>query len=125
MSTPNPAVEPIYATGRWLVDEGRHEDAMHVFRALMMAAPADERAWLGLGICHESVGQARTAIALYAMGAQVGASVRCHVARARALRSIDDAEGAKAALDDASSLAEGLHDDDVEALLEAERNPAR
>jgi hypothetical protein len=100
------ATEALYATGCWLLESHRAADAKHVFRALVMAAPLDERGWLGLGLCHESTDEDADAIALYRLGAANTRSVRCLVATARVLRRAGDDAGADDSLDAAERLAE-------------------
>ena len=112
-----PTVEAIYATGHWLLERDRSEDAAKVFRVMLHAAPGDERGWLGLGECHERIGQLRIALELYGAGSvAAGPSPRCHLARVRTLR----------ALDAAARDAERLGDSELVALVEqVAREPAR
>ena len=55
------ALEGIYATAHWLLGRERFKDAADVFRAMVTAAPEDERGWVGLGMCHEGADQLRVA----------------------------------------------------------------
>jgi len=87
------SLEAIYATGHWLLASERIEEAARVFRLMLRAAPRDERGWLGLGECHERIEQPRIAAELYGAGSVVAGdhgttSVRCLVARARALSKL-------------------------------------
>lgn len=118
------AIEALYATAKWLLDQGRILDAVHVFRAMLVAAPVDERAWLGLGACHEALGQPAIAVDLYAYGATTCGGVRCHVARARALRVIGRESDAELALDAAEYALSSSRDDVEHALVEYERRAA-
>lgn len=123
--SPNdPTVEAIYAAGHWLLSRERIADAAEVFRVMLRAAPRDERAWLGLGECHERISQPLIALELYGAGSVVAGqatarSVRCFLARARLLSKVGrDAEGA---LDAADAAAEQSGDDDLMALARRER----
>lgn len=118
------AIEALYATARWLLDEGRPTDAIHVFRAMLVAAPIDERAWLGLGACHEALGQASIALDLYAYGTATCGGVRCHVARARVLRALGRDDEADAAVDAADFALSSSSDEAEHALVAFERRAA-
>ncbi len=120
----DPAVEAIYAAGHWLLCHERISDAAEVFRVMLKASPRDERAWLGLGECHERIAQPLIALELYGAGTVVAGapeapSVRCFLARARTLSKVGrDAEGA---LDAAEAAAEQTGDDELIALVRRER----
>src|SRR5437879_2546565 len=92
------AVEALYATAFRLLGDDRFSDAACVFRAMLKAAPTDERAWLGLGACHEKIGQDRLVLELYGAGSVAAMpSVRLNLARARVLRRLDrDAQAREA-----------------------------
>lgn len=115
------AIEALYATAKWLLDQGRVADAIHVFRAMLVAVPVDERAWLGLGACHEALGQPAIAVRLYAYGAATCRGVRCHVATVRVLRHLGREGEAKLALDAAEDALTSNHDESEHALVEYER----
>lgn len=115
------AVESLYATGKWFLDDGCTDKAMDVFRVLLIIASTDERGWLGIGACHDALGQASTALDLYTLGAEAAKSARCHVARARALRALSRDDEADAALEEAEALLDGDDDDDLRRLVECER----
>jgi tetratricopeptide (TPR) repeat protein len=116
------AIEAIYATGHWLLEDGRVADAARVFRAMVHAAPHDERGWLGLGQCHERQGQLRIAAELYGTGGTVAEPpVRCRLARARALAQSGLYEASEEALDAAKKAAEALDDDALLELVAVER----
>jgi len=108
------AVDALYTVAHWLVGAARYRDAASVFRLMAISAPADERAWLGLGACHEALGQSAHALVTYGTGRALSPSgARIEIARARLLEALgrdDEAEGAWSA---ARTKAEG---DD--ALLE-------
>jgi hypothetical protein len=118
------ATEAIYAAGHWLLFHERVADAAEVFRVMLKVAPRDERAWLGLGQCHERISQPLIALELYGAGSivagdAVASSVRCLLARARILSKIGrDAEGA---LDEADAAAERTGDEQLIALVRRER----
>jgi Flp pilus assembly protein TadD len=120
--TPTVGIEGLYATGFWLLDEQREEEAADVFRTMLHLAPQDERAWLGLGECHFRMGQLEIALELYSMGAvEADPTVRCRAARARALRALGRHEEADAAYSDALALAEQTEDGEVAMLSRADR----
>lgn len=118
------AIEALYATAKWLLDQNRVIDAVHVFRAMLVAVPVDERGWLGLGACHESLGHLSIAADLYAYGATTCGGVRCHVARARVLRVLGRDSDAEAALDAAEYALSPDNDDTEHALVAYERSAA-
>src|SRR5262245_28144211 len=111
------AIEALYATAKWLLDQNRVIDAVNVFRAMLIAAPVDERAWLGLGASHEALGQPSIAADLYAYGATTCGGVRCHVARARVLRAVGRDADAEAALEAAQYALSPSHDVSEHALV--------
>ncbi len=115
------AIEALYATAHWLFSRERPHDASDVFRAMALFAPGDERAWLGLGTCHEHMRQPAIALEIYGVGSALARSVRCEVARARALREAGREEAADEALERAATLAEERDDDDDRELVRRER----
>jgi tetratricopeptide (TPR) repeat protein len=116
-----PTKEAIYAAGHWLLSEERFADAAKVFRVMLSADPKDERGWLALGECHERIGQPRIALELYGTGSVLAvAAVRCHLARARALRLLDRDDEADAALETAAEMAAERDDDELVALVARE-----
>jgi tetratricopeptide (TPR) repeat protein len=115
------AVTSLYAAAKWFLDEGQLDKALEVFRVLIIAAANDERGWLGIGACHEALGQPVVALELYALGAKAAESVRCHVARARTLRALSRDDEATTALDAAEAMLETTNDEDLRLLVEAER----
>ena len=111
----------LYGAGCWLLEQRRHEDAMHVFRTMLVVAPADERAWLGLGECHEELGELDRADALYALATSAcGSALRCVVARARLLRATAREDEAQELYASAAVLAVASRDDEVLAIVDAE-----
>src|SRR5690349_12558846 len=96
-----PAIESLYATGKWFLDQGQPLKAVDIFRVLILVASNDERGWLGVGACHDALGQQAVALDLYTLGAQASKSARCHIARARIFKALDRGYEADAALDEA------------------------
>ena len=121
---PGPAetIEKLYSVGFWLYGQGRYADAALAFRTMLRTAPNDERSWLSLGACHEKIDQFRIALELYGSGtAVIPGSVRCHLARARALAQLGRDSEARDALDAASGAADDQGDDELVRLVESER----
>jgi tetratricopeptide (TPR) repeat protein len=119
--SPN-AIEGLYATGHWLYSQDRLEHARSVFRAMIHIAPHDERGWLALGACHEAQGQQDIAFELYgAAVASASTAPRCELARARILRQRGQQDEALEAIEEAGRLARELRDDELQALVAAER----
>lgn len=115
-------IEALYATAHWLLAQSRHADAATLFRVMALAAPADERGWLGLGASHEGIGQLAIASELYAIATQVVETpIRANIARGRVLRSLGDADGATGAFDAALDLANESGDEPLAALALREK----
>jgi hypothetical protein len=114
------AARALYATAHWLHSEERVGDAACVFRAMVSVAPEDERGWLGLGTCHEALGQPKVALAIYESGGVVADGARCEIARSRLLRCMGRVDEAEEALAHASELAE-RGDPETMALVAHER----
>lgn len=124
MEAPNMprAIDALYAIGHSLIDTARWEDAAKVFRVMLRLQPEDERPWLGLGHCHEQLGEDEIASEVYGAGAAVlmHRSPRCFLALSRTRRRLDDHDLADESLDICAAIVgEGGHDD-VEALLRQE-----
>jgi hypothetical protein len=111
--------EPLYAGAMWLLDRERPFDAVHFFRAMLLDTPADERAWLGLGACHEHLGQRDVARDVYLTGT-IAASRRakCMIALSRLFRRDGDVDTMNQLLDEASPFA---FTEGVTSVLDAER----
>lgn len=113
--------DTFYATGYWLLEQQRHEDAKHVFRTMLTLAPSDERAWLALGACHEGVHELDKAARLYALAQfACGVALRCLVASARVLRKLERDEEAADAYAKAAGFAADTDDHEVAAIVAAE-----
>jgi tetratricopeptide (TPR) repeat protein len=85
--------EALYTLAYHKLSQQNHHDAACLLRLMLHLAPSDERAWLGLGLCHEREGQLEMASQLYASGVLANrASGRCALACARVLdrRGLDD-----------------------------------
>lgn len=114
------AIESLYAAGHWLLGEERPRAALEVFRLMTMVSPLDERSWLGIGLTHQSLSETEIAIELFTLGASAARSVRCHLARARAFRSLGQDDLADSAIEDARLLAHELDDAELLGLAELE-----
>lgn len=116
-----PSIEALYTTGHWLLTAERFSDAAIVFRTMALATPADERAWLALGSCHEGIGQLQIATSLYEIAAAVAApAIRCAIARGRALRGLGREDDATDALERARDLALEANEADLASIAEYE-----
>lgn len=113
----NTAIEALYATGHWLLGQGRFRDAADVFRAMARGEPEDERGWLGLGQAHEGAGHALVAQEMYATGIALAHGGRCAIALARVLREAGHDERAAGALAYAESRAKDDDDETLAALV--------
>lgn len=121
------SVEAIYATAHWLLTRERFADAAKVFRVMLQVAPRDERAWLGLGECHERVEQPRIAAELYGAGSVIAGdgahtlSIRCLLARARMMSKLGRGGEIERTLDTAEQAAAELGDGQLIELVVMER----
>ncbi len=121
-TSPEVAIEALYATGHSLHAQDRFSDAAAVFRIMIQAAPEDERGWLALGECHERAGHKLIALELYGAGTvAVPNAVRCELARFRLLYDTDRISEADEALEAARSAASELDDEELSELTEQER----
>lgn len=121
MTTIDEALEALYATGHWLLGQGRFENAAEVFRAIATARPSDERGWLGLGQAHEGASHALIANEMYATGVTLARSGRCAIALSRLMRERGRDSEAAEAIDFADHVARENADDALEALVAYER----
>ena len=117
------ATDALYATAHLLVEQEKPAHASGVFRAMALLAPTDERAWLGLGACHEALGQSLIALEMYGTGRMLSRTpVRLEVARSRLLRRLGRDREADDALDRAETLAASETDESLAALVADERS---
>jgi tetratricopeptide (TPR) repeat protein len=115
-------VEALYATGHWLFGLSRYADAATVFRAMVEVAPTDERSWLALAYCHQTVDHGVIALEMLGTGRVVAAPApRCELARSRALRALGRIEEADEALEFAAEAAEQSENEEIAAAVRAER----
>jgi Flp pilus assembly protein TadD len=120
-STAKSASDALYNTARWLLDNGRVRDAADVFRALATCAPREERAWLGLGVCHEQMDQGEVALQMYAVGQAASAPApRCAFAMALLMRQMGDENEFQELIQSAAIAAELRGDSHIIDLIEAE-----
>jgi tetratricopeptide (TPR) repeat protein len=114
-------VEALYATAFALFQQESFAEAATVFRVMLRTAPTDERAWVGLGECHERVDQLLLALQLFGAGSiACYPSARCTLSRARLLRKLDRPEDAQQALDEARKIASSQNHDELLDLVDRE-----
>ena len=78
------AIESLYALGHELYEAEMWHDASAIFRTMLMVVPHDMRGWLGLGLCHEGLGQPEVSLRLYEQGARVAEEgLLCRMAKSR------------------------------------------
>lgn len=100
------SIESLYKTAHWLVQSERYADAACVFRAMMIGRPEDERGWLGLGACHEQLGDKNLALDLYETARTIAAPApRCELALAKLHLERGEWKDAENALSHAISIA--------------------
>lgn len=116
------SLEAVYATGYWLYQQERYEEAASVFRVLLQASPTEERSWLALADCHEKSGHWNIALELYGTGTVVAQPApRCMLARARLLRIMERDVEAEEAYDEAEALADQVDDFCLKRTIRNER----
>ena len=81
------SIDSLYSVAYAFLEADRIRDATNAFRVMVRFAPLDERAWLGLGECHERVGELEIASELYGAGATVNPSRNSPEAPPRRKRS--------------------------------------
>ena len=117
------ALDALYTTGHWLINQSRQNDAIRVFHAMIVCAPTDERGWLALGFCHEELDHLEVAYSLYEAGRNAAApSTRCEIARARVAKRLGEREHALDAYACAIDLADDAGDNELLDLASRERN---
>lgn len=115
-------LEALYAVAYSFLELERLQDAVRAFRVMVRFAPTDERAWLGLGTCHEQLGDEDIAAELFGAGSLVSAppSPRCLIALARLLRSSGDGASAEEHVAHALALCESGDDQPFAAAIRQE-----
>ena len=119
--TKTQAIDALYATGCWLLQGARFEDAANVFRAMATVQPEDERGWLGLGQAHEGAHHRIIAKEMYVTGVTLARGGRCAIALARVLRDMGNDSGMADAIDFADEIARDNDDAELAALVSFER----
>jgi hypothetical protein len=114
--------DALYATGMWLLDNARTDEAALVFRTLLLSHQDDERGWLGLGACHERKEQLHVARVLYALGTEHTTSARCPWALALVLRAQGHEALADTQLDLALERAEHAGDASIMGAVQTLRS---
>jgi tetratricopeptide (TPR) repeat protein len=116
------AADSLYAIGYEMYAVDRWRDAADVFRAMVLLWPLDERGWLGLGRCHDSVGEQPVALELLSLATvAIPRSVRARLALAGILRDQARHDDADRLVDDAERLANDADQDDLLELVIAAR----
>ncbi len=105
--------ERCYASAFRALEQSDLTHARRLFAILALLEPAQERGWVGLGVCHERTEHLQAAAALYALGnAFTGSSSAwLSLGRARTLRALGRGGEAEAEFDRAELIA-----DDVKVL---------
>jgi tetratricopeptide (TPR) repeat protein len=114
-------ITAVYVKGKLLLERNKYRDAVVMFRLMAYLAPRDERAWLGLGLCHEGQGQMLVARELYLIGGAAANSAKCHLACARLLAKQGARDQALLQFERAIALAEEGGDDTLLGLATKER----
>jgi predicted Zn-dependent protease len=114
------AIDAAYAAGYWLLQSCQPHEAVHVFRTILLAAPSDERGWLGLAEAHDALGEQHKALELYRLApAATGPRARISLALARALARLG--EDASDAYESAADIASTESDDELFTIIQQER----
>lgn len=114
------AINAVYAAGHWLLQNDRPRDAVDVFRTILLAAPSDERGWLGLAEAHDALGEQTKALELLRLASDAtGPRARITLGLARCLRHAG--EDASGLYDLAIDLASNEDADELLPLIHHER----
>jgi cytochrome c-type biogenesis protein CcmH/NrfG len=115
-------LEALYGVAHWLVMQERHADALSVFRTMLLLEGTDPRGWLGLGACHEALGETEKAVTLYTLASSAcgDRAARCSAARARLVRLGGDDDATREAYALAREQAIASDDDELAELLGTE-----
>jgi hypothetical protein len=115
-------MDALYYVGHKLLADGRPVDAAVVFRAMLMTSAGDERAWVGLGACHEALDQLDLAREMYGTGRVLAKPAgRCEIGLLRLARSAGDGDLVASCLDRASDIAAETEDPELAQLVRYER----
>ncbi len=115
------AIDAIYAAGHFLFTNDRVLEALDLFRTMMLAAPTDERGWLGLGACHEMLGEDDRALDIYRIARRaISRHTRIEIAMARSFKARGEHGDAADAYARAAQCAEAENRNDLLAVIEQE-----
>ena len=115
------ARDALYSLGHQFIAQDAPHSAAPVFRVMLACAPTDERAWLGLGHCHELLDEEEIALEIFGAGSLAAyPAPRCHLARARILVGQGRHGDAREAHDAARAIADATDDDELATLIERE-----
>ncbi len=62
----------LYFAGHSLMEAGRHQQAAHALRFLLLCEPLHVEAWQALGMCHEELDDLACAASLFETGYRLG-----------------------------------------------------
>ncbi|GMV17077.1 MAG: hypothetical protein AMXMBFR56_53010 [Polyangiaceae bacterium] len=114
--------ERVYATAYEALDNDDLRTAERFFGLLLLLAPRDERAWIGLAVVRERKEDWAMAAARYLLGgALVPDSAWCHIGRGRALLQLGRGHEADEAFAEAESV---TSDAALLRVIERERDPS-
>ncbi|HYO95161.1 MAG TPA: hypothetical protein VER33_11650 [Polyangiaceae bacterium] len=117
--SPTLLIERCYATAFAALTGDDNLLAERLFGYLVLLAPRDSRAWVGLGTSKERLGEVRAAAGVYGVGAALSSEpCYCWVARARALMRSGRVLEAEQAFDAAES---SCGEADLSAWVAAQR----
>lgn len=120
-NTQGPPIEALYALAYAKMERESYFDAACLLRLMLHLAPADERAWLALGLCHQKTGQLDAARELYATGSVAAMpSGRCTLALARVLAEQGQHAAAEAYYNAALEAFDATHEEAMAQLTRAE-----
>ncbi|MBP9112727.1 MAG: hypothetical protein KBF88_07945 [Polyangiaceae bacterium] len=110
------AADDLYALGHSFLSHDESKRALVAFRAMLMVAPQDERAWIGLAQAHAMLCDIGVALELFGAGMVACRSARAGLMRARLLET----EGRTRELNDTLVHVSSLVDDNTDADVRAE-----
>jgi hypothetical protein len=122
-TNPPETTEAFYALGHWLLETRRVDDALCVFRTMILASPSDERAWLGLSTCHEHLGHLAVAEKILALATRgFPSSYRIALALARIQRALGNELAAEPSFETAHDLALATEGEEIARAIACERS---